>query len=145
MKDYHYLLLNFKLYRSILVVEFRIFLWHQKLTYSQHKRKLQVRQTVLMSDRRRIIQQLQEQIRKIDEEIEMFIQDRYLHSSTIRELSKERSEESNNSEEEISELSIEIVSQEDKSRPLKSEKSRKKTKAQERQEGHEKARAWALD
>ena len=91
-----------------------------------------------MSDRRRIIQQLQEQIRKIDEEIEMFIQDRYLHSSTIRELSKERSEESknsNDSEEEISELSIEIISQEDKSRPFKSDKNSNKTKAQERQEG----------
>jgi uncharacterized protein (DUF885 family) len=64
-----------------------------------------------MSERRRIIQQLQEQIRKIEEEIEKLIQDRYLHSSTIRELLKERSEENNDSEEEILELSIEIISQ----------------------------------
>jgi phenylalanyl-tRNA synthetase alpha subunit len=82
-----------------------------------------------MSKRRRIIQQLQERIHKIDEEIKKVIQDRYIHSSTIRELSKECSEGSNDSEEEISELSIEIISQEDKLKPFKSEKNSKKTEA----------------
>jgi hypothetical protein len=62
------------------------------------------------------------------------IQDRYLNSFTIQELWKERSEESNDSEDEILELSIKIISQEDKSRPFKSEKNSKKTNAQERQE-----------
>jgi seryl-tRNA(Sec) selenium transferase len=98
-----------------------------------------------MDDRRRIIQQLQEWIKQIDEEIEKLIQDRYLHSSTIRELSKERSEGSNDSEEEILELSIEIIPQENKLKPFKSEKYSKQTKSQERQEGREKARVWALD
>jgi len=58
-------------------------------------------------------------------------------------LSKEHSEESNDTEEDISELSIKIISQEDKSRPFKPEK--KKTKTQERQESLEKARAWHFD
>jgi hypothetical protein len=71
--------------------------------------------------------------------------DRDLHSSTIRELYKERSERSSDSEEELSELSIEIILPESGLKLVKSEKKIKMTKAQERQEARDKARAWALD
>ncbi len=102
-----------------------------------------------MSNRRsKIIKQLQERISKIDKEIDKLIQDRYLHTCSIRELSKKSYKEENNnsdSEGEVSgsDLSIEIITPAD----IKSEKkSRKtKTKTQERQEERDKARAWALD
>jgi hypothetical protein len=56
-----------------------------------------------MSKRRKIIQQLQERINKIDQEIDKLIQGRYLHTSTIRELLKKTSEEeSDDSEQEVS-------------------------------------------
>jgi len=101
-----------------------------------------------MSRKLLIIQQLQERIIEIDEEIEKLNRDRYLYSSTIRELYREQSERSSDSEEELSELSLEIILPESelKPKPVKSEK--KKTmmmKAQERQEALDKARAWALD
>ena len=102
-----------------------------------------------MSNRRsKIIKQLQERIIKIDEEIDKILQERYLHTCTIKELSKKSYKEENSdsdSEEEVSgsDLSIEIITPAD----IKSEKkSRKtKTKTQERQEERDKARAWALD
>jgi hypothetical protein len=96
-----------------------------------------------MSERRRIIQQLQERITKIDEEIEKLIQDRYLHTCTIRELLKKSSEEDNSEEEvSVSDLSIKIIY---KLKSFKSENKSTKTKAQERQEECDKARAWSLD
>ena len=98
-----------------------------------------------MSERRRIIQQLQEQINQIDEEVEKLNIDRDLHSSMIRELYKEHSERSSDSEEELSELSIEIKPPEREKKPVKSKKKSKRTKAQERKEERDKARAWALD
>jgi hypothetical protein len=106
-----------------------------------------------MSNRRsKIIKQLQERIIKIDEEIDKIVQERYLHTCTIKELSKKSYKEENNdsdSEEEVSgsDLSIEIITPADRLGAIKSEKkSRKtKTKTQERQEERDKARAWALD
>jgi hypothetical protein len=103
-----------------------------------------------MSERRKIIQQLQEWINKINEEIEKLIQDRYIHTCMIRELLKKSSEEeSNDSEEEasVSDLSIEIIPPENKLKSFKSESEKKstKTKAQEREEERAKARAWHLD
>jgi hypothetical protein len=96
-----------------------------------------------MSERRRIIQQLQERITKIDEEIEKLIQDKYLHTCTIRELLKKSSEEDNSEEEvSVSDLSIKIIY---KLKSFKSENKSTKTKAQERQEERDRARAWALD
>jgi len=103
-----------------------------------------------MSNRRsKIIKQLQERIIKIDEEIDKILQERYLHTCTIKELSKKSYKEENNdsdSEEEVSgsDLSIEIITPAD----IKSEKKSRKTKTkktQERQEERDKARAWALD
>ena len=84
---------------------------------------------------------------KIDEEIEQLNQDRDLFSSIIRELYREQSDRSSDSEEEISELSIEIIPPETelKPKPVKSEKKKRKTKAQERQEALDKARAWVLE
>ncbi len=98
-----------------------------------------------MSERRRIIQQLQKRLNQIEKAIEKLNIDRDLHSSTIRELYKERSERSSDSEEELSELSIEIILPESGLKLVKSEKKIKMTKAQERQEARDKARAWALD
>ena len=107
-----------------------------------------------MSNRRsKIIKQLQERIIKIDEEIDKILQERYLHTCTIKELSKKSYKEENNhsnSEEEISgsDLSIEIITPEDRLGAIKSEKKSRKTKTkktQERQEERDKARAWALD
>jgi hypothetical protein len=104
-----------------------------------------------MSNRRsKIIKQLQERISKIDEEIDKLIQDRNLHTCTIRELSKKSYKEENNdsdSEGEVSgsDLSIKIIIPEDKLSASKSEKKSTKTKTQERQEERDKARAWALD
>jgi hypothetical protein len=100
--------------------------------------------------RSKINKQLQEWISKIDEEIEKLIQDRYLHTCTIRELLKiTYKEENNNSDsgEEVSgsALSIEITAPEDRLSSIKSEKKNIKTKAPERQEEHDKARAWVLD
>jgi predicted nucleic acid-binding Zn-ribbon protein len=102
------------------------------------------------NERSKIIKQLQERISKIDEEIEKLIQNRYLHTCTIRELSKKTyKEENNNSDsgEEVSgsDLSIEITPPEDRLSSFKSEKKSIKTRAQERQEERDKARAWALD
>jgi len=83
-----------------------------------------------MSNRRsKIIKQLQERIIKIDEEIDKMLQERYLHTCTIKELSKKSYKEENNhsdSEEEISgsDLSIEIITPAD----IKSEKKSRKTK-----------------
>jgi len=63
-----------------------------------------------MSERRKIIQQLQERITKINEEIEKLIQDRYLHTCTIQELLKKSSEEDDSEEEgSVSDLSIKII------------------------------------
>ena len=64
-----------------------------------------------MSKKRKIVQQLQERINKIDREIDKLIQDRYLHTSTIRELLKKTCEESDDSEQEgsVSDSSIEII------------------------------------
>jgi chaperonin cofactor prefoldin len=63
-----------------------------------------------MSERRKIIQQLQERITKINEEIEKLIQDRYLHKCTIQELLKKSSEEDDSEEEgSVSDLSIKII------------------------------------
>jgi hypothetical protein len=93
-----------------------------------------------MSNRRsKIIKQLQERISKIDKEIDKLIQDRYLHTCSIRELSKKSYKEENNnsdSEGEVSgsDLSIEIIMPEDKLSTSKSEKKSIKTKSQERQE-----------
>jgi len=103
-----------------------------------------------MSERRKIIQQLQEGINKINEEIEKHIQVRCLHTCTMRELLKKSSEEgSDDSEEEVSvsDLSIEIIPPENKLKSFKSESEKKstKTKAQEREEERVKARAWHLD
>jgi hypothetical protein len=62
-----------------------------------------------MSKRRKIIQQLQERINKIDQEIDKLIQGRYLHTSTIRELLKKTSEEeSDDSEQEVSMSDVSI-------------------------------------
>ena len=105
-----------------------------------------------MSNRRsKMIKQLQERISKIDEEIDKLIQDRYLHICMIRELSKKSYKEENNdsdSEGEVSgsDLSIEIITPEDRLGAIKLEKkSRKtKTKTQERQEERDKARAWVF-
>ena len=63
-----------------------------------------------MSERRKIIQQLQERITKINEEIEKLIQDRYFHKCTIQELLKKSSEEDDSDEEgSVSDLSIKII------------------------------------
>jgi chaperonin cofactor prefoldin len=63
-----------------------------------------------MSERRKIIQQLQERITKINEEIEKLIQDRYLHKCTIQELLKKSFEEDDSEEEgSVSDLSIKII------------------------------------
>jgi hypothetical protein len=105
-----------------------------------------------VSNRRsKIIKQLQERIIKIDEEIDKILQERYLHTCTIKEVSKKSYKEENNdsdSEEEVSgsDLSIEIITPEDRLGTIKSEKkSRKtKTKTQERQEERDKARAWVF-
>jgi hypothetical protein len=70
-----------------------------------------------MRERRKIIQQLQERINKINKEIEKLIQHRYLHTCMTRELLKKSSqEESNDSEEEVSvsDLSIKIIPPEKK-------------------------------
>jgi DNA-binding transcriptional MerR regulator len=85
-----------------------------------------------MSQRRKIIQKLQERINK------------------IRELLKKSSEEeSDDSEQEISvpDLSIEIIPPENilKSFKLESEEKKTKTKVQEREKERAKARAWHLD
>jgi hypothetical protein len=82
-----------------------------------------------MSKKLLIIQQLQERVIKIDKEIEQLNRDRDLYLSMIRELYREQSERSSDSEEELSELSIEIIppERELKPKPVKSEK--KKTKA----------------
>jgi hypothetical protein len=63
----------------------------------------------------------------------------------IRELYREQSERSSDSEEELSELSIEIIPLERELKPKLVKSEKKKTKAQERQEAYDKARAWALD
>ena len=105
-----------------------------------------------MSNRTKIIKQLQERISKIDEEIDKLLQDRYIHTRTIRELSKKTYNDENNdsdsgevSEVSGSDLSIEIIIPEEKVSSLKTEKKGIKTRAQERQEERDKARAWALD
>jgi len=105
-----------------------------------------------MSNRTKIIKQLQERISKIDEEIDKLLQDRYLHTRTIRELLKKTYNDENNdsdsgevSEVSGSDLSIEIIIPEEKVSSLKTEKKGIKTRAQERQEERDKARAWALD
>jgi hypothetical protein len=105
-----------------------------------------------MSNRTEIIKQLQEWISKIDKEIDKLLQDRYLHTHTIRELSKKTYKEENNdsdsgevSEVSGSDISIEIIIPEEKVCSFKSEKKGIKTRAQERQEERDKVRAWASD
>jgi chromosome segregation ATPase len=52
--------------------------------------------SVRMNNRTKIIKQLQEWISKIDEEIDKLLQDRYLHTRTIRELTKKTYNDENN-------------------------------------------------
>jgi hypothetical protein len=81
-----------------------------------------------MRERRKIIQQLQERINKINKVIEKLIQDRYLHMCMTRELLKKSSqEESNDSEEEVSvsDLSIKIIPPEKKIKSFKSGQRRR--------------------
>jgi hypothetical protein len=116
-----------------------------------------------MSNRTKIIKQLQERFSEIDKEIDKLLQDRYLHTRNIKELSKKTYNDKNNdsdsgeeSEVSGSDLSIEIIIPEEKVSSSKKEKKGiktreqkrqedcdKQTKAQERQEERDKARAWA--
>jgi len=100
------------------------------------KKRYPIYRSIRMSKKLLIIQQLQERIIKINEEIEQLNQDRDLFSSIIRELYKEKSDRSSDSEGEVSELSIEIIPPETKlkPKPVKSEEKKKNTKVQERQE-----------